>query len=65
VAGLGALIGGIAGHGGGAAIGAVAGGGAGTAGAAATGKHEIHLAAETALTFRLRHPISFNQASSQ
>jgi hypothetical protein len=65
VAGLGALIGGIAGHGGGAAIGALAGGGAGTAGAAATGKHEIHLAAETALTFRLRQPVSFTQAPSQ
>lgn len=65
VAGLGALIGGIAGHGGGAAIGALAGGGAGTAAAAATGKHEIHLAAETALTFRLSRPVSVTQAPSE
>lgn len=65
VAGLGALIGGIAGHGGGAAIGALAGGGAGTAAAAATGKHEIHLAAETPLTFRLRRAASFTLASAQ
>jgi hypothetical protein len=65
VAGFGALVGGIAGHGGGAALGALAGGGAGTAAAAATGKHEIHLAAETALTFRLRQPVSFTQAASQ
>jgi hypothetical protein len=65
VAGFGALIGGIAGHGGGAALGALAGGGAGTAAAAATGKHEVHLAAETALTFRLRQPVSFAQAASQ
>jgi len=64
-AGLGALIGGIAGHGGGAAIGALAGGGAGTAAAAATGKHEIHLPAETLLTFRLRRSVSFTQGAPQ
>jgi hypothetical protein len=64
-AGLGALIGGIAGHGHGAAIGALAGGGVGTAGAAATGKQEIHLAAETVLTFRLSQPASFALTPSQ
>lgn len=52
-AGLGALIGGLAGGGKGAAIGAGAGAGAGTAGAAATGKKEIGVPAETLLTFPL------------
>lgn len=55
---LGALIGGIAGGGKGAAIGAVAGGGAGTAGAAATGKKDITLPAESHLTFRLERSAS-------
>ena len=58
-AGVGALIGGLAGKGKGAAIGALVGGGAGTAGAAATGKKEIHLAAETPLSFSLSQPASF------
>jgi hypothetical protein len=49
---LGAIIGGIAGGGKGAAIGAGAGGAAGTAGAAATGKKEAEIPAETILTFR-------------
>jgi len=53
-AGLGALIGGIAGGGKGALIGAGAGAGAGTAGAAATGKKEIALSAESLLSFPLR-----------
>jgi len=52
-AGLGALIGGLAGHGKGAVIGAAAGAGAGTAGAAATGKKDASVPAETALSFRL------------
>jgi hypothetical protein len=52
-AGLGAIIGGIAGGGKGAAIGALAGGGAGTAGTALTGNQNIVLPAETLLTFRL------------
>jgi hypothetical protein len=56
-AGLGALIGGLAGGGKGAAIGALAGGGAGTAGAAFTGNKDIVLPAETALSFRLTHPL--------
>jgi hypothetical protein len=54
---LGALIGGIAGGGKGAAIGAAAGAGAGTAGAAATGKQEISLPAESHLTFRLSESV--------
>ncbi len=53
-AGLGAAIGAIAGGGKGAAIGALAGGGAGTAGAAATGKEELSMPAETALVFTVR-----------
>lgn len=55
---LGALIGGIAGGGKGAAIGAAAGAGAGTAGAAATGKKEITLPAESHATFRLSEPVT-------
>jgi hypothetical protein len=52
-AGLGALIGGIAGGGKGALIGSAAGAGAGTAGAAYTGEKDIHVPAETKLSFRL------------
>lgn len=52
-AGLGALIGGLAGGGKGALLGALAGGGAGTAGSAFTGNKQIVLPAETLLTFRL------------
>jgi hypothetical protein len=52
-AGLGALIGGLAGGGKGAAIGALAGGGAGTAGAGMTGNREITLPAESAVSFKL------------
>ncbi len=47
----GALIGGLAGGGKGAAIGALAGAGAGTGVAAATGKMEAVIPAETAVTF--------------
>jgi len=55
--GVGALIGGLAGGGKGALIGAGAGAAAGTGGAAATGKKNVHLPAETVLTFRLRAPV--------
>jgi hypothetical protein len=55
--GLGALIGGLAGGGRGALIGAGAGAAAGTAGAAATGKKEVTLPAETLLTFRLEENV--------
>jgi len=60
-AGLGALIGGLAGGGKGAAIGALAGGGAGTAGSAFTGNKQIVLPAETLLTFRLDHPVHITE----
>jgi hypothetical protein len=56
-AGLGALIGGLAGGGKGAAIGALAGGGAGTAGTAFTGNKQIVLPAESVLTFKLERPV--------
>jgi hypothetical protein len=60
-AGLGALIGGLAGGGKGAAIGALAGGGAGTAGSAFTGNKKIVLPAETLLTFKLEHPVRITE----
>jgi hypothetical protein len=56
-AGLGALVGAIAGGGKGAAIGAGAGAAAGTAGAAATGKKNVRMPAESLLTFRLRSAV--------
>jgi hypothetical protein len=56
-AGVGALIGGLAGGGKGAAIGALAGGGAGTAGSAFTGNQQIVLQAESLLTFKLDHSV--------
>jgi hypothetical protein len=59
----GALIGGLAGGGAGALIGSAVGAGAGTAGAAATGKKEITLPAETRLSFRLQQPVSVSVRS--
>jgi hypothetical protein len=59
-AALGAIIGGLAGGGKGAAIGALAGGGAGTAGAAYTGNKELAFPAETALSFKLKDPVTLN-----
>jgi hypothetical protein len=59
-AALGAIIGGLAGGGKGAAIGALAGGGAGTAGAAYTGNKELAFPAETALSFKLKGPVTLN-----
>ncbi len=56
-AGLGTALGAIAGGAKGALIGAGAGAGAGTAGAAATGKKEVGIAAETPLRFTLRAPV--------
>jgi hypothetical protein len=56
-AGLGALIGALAGGGKGAAIGAAAGAGAGTAGAAAIGKKEVEIPAETVFRFTLKEPV--------
>lgn len=56
-AGLGAIIGGLAGGGKGAAIGVLAGAGAGTAGAAFTGNKDIVLPAESGLSFKLLRPL--------
>jgi hypothetical protein len=56
-AGLGALIGGLAGGGKGAAIGALAGAGAGTAGTAYTGNKDIVIPAESAISFKLDEPL--------
>ena len=52
-AGLGALIGGLAGGGKGALIGGAAGAGAGTAGAAFTGNADLDIPAESIIRFRL------------
>lgn len=60
-AGLGALIGGLAGGGKGALIGALAGGGAGTAGAGLTGNKDIVIPAESTLTFRIERAITVRQ----
>ena len=60
-AGLGAIIGGIAGGGKGAAIGALAGAGAGTAGTAFTGNKEIEIPAEYALSFKLHQAVEVSR----
>jgi hypothetical protein len=57
-AGLGALIGGLAGGGKGAVIGGLAGAGAGTAGAAYTGNKDVVIPAESLVTFSLTAPLS-------
>lgn len=57
-AGLGALIGGLAGGGKGALIGGLAGAGAGTAGSAFTGNKDVVLPAESVITFRLTAPLT-------
>jgi hypothetical protein len=57
-AGLGALIGGLAGGGKGALIGGLAGAGGGTAGAAYTGHKNVVIPAESRVTFRLTSPLT-------
>lgn len=57
-AGLGALIGGLAGGGKGALIGGLAGAGAGTAGSAYTGNKDVVMPAESVITFRLTSSLS-------
>ena len=56
-AGLGALIGGLAGGGKGAAIGLGAGAAAGTGTAAVTGKKQVEVPAETMFRFTLKSPV--------
>lgn len=63
-AGLGALIGALAGHGKGAAIGAVAGAGAGTAAELVTKPKQITLPAETVVHFVLSAPVSVTAATA-
>lgn len=57
-AGLGALIGGIAGGGKGAGIGALIGGAGGTAVAASKKGQQLSIASETLLEFRLQQPVA-------
>jgi hypothetical protein len=57
-AGLGALIGGLAGGGKGALIGGLAGAGAGGAGSALTGNKDVVIPAESQITFRLTAPLT-------
>ena len=54
----GTLIGAVAGGGKGAAIGALAGGAAGAAGQMATRGTEVHVPAESLLTFQLEQPLT-------
>ncbi len=61
----GALIGGLAGGGKGAAIGALLGGGAGAAGAGLTGNKELEIPAESALSFRLQQPLTFDSGTRE
>lgn len=56
-AGVGALIGGLAGGGKGALIGGLAGAGAGTAAGAYTGSRDVVIPAESAISFTLRSSI--------
>lgn len=57
-AGLGAIIGGIAGGGKGAAIGALAGAGGGTAAGAYTGNKDVVIPSEALVRFRLTQPVT-------
>jgi len=57
-AGLGALIGGLAGGGKGALIGGLEGAGAGGAGSALTGNKDVVIPAESQVTFRLTSPLT-------
>ena len=56
-AGLGALIGGLAGGGKGALIGGLAGAGGGTAAGAYTGNRDVVIPSESHITFRLTQPL--------
>jgi len=60
-AGLGAIVGALAGGGKGAAIGALAGAGAGTAGTAFTGNKDIVLPAESAVSFKLEQSLTIKE----
>jgi hypothetical protein len=64
-AGAGAAIGGLAGGGKGAGIGALVGVTAGAIGAGTTGNRDIALPAESALSFKLRKPLTLKPDSRQ
>ena len=55
---LGALLGGIFGHGKGAAIGSIAGAGAGTAVQVSTKGQQVKIPSETKLDFTLKDPVT-------
>jgi hypothetical protein len=57
-AGLGAIIGGLAGGGKGALIGGLAGAGGGTAASAYSGSRDVVIRPESVITFRLRAPVT-------
>jgi len=61
----GAVIGAIAGGGKGAAIGAIAGGAAGAGAQVLTKGQNVHVPAETVLTFRLNSPLSMRESSDR
>jgi len=63
--GGGALIGGLAAGGKGALIGGPIGAGAGTAVAFLTGRKDIHLRAETPLSFKLAEPVTINTKNTR
>jgi len=65
VAGIGAVIGAMAGGGKGAAIGAAAGGVAGAGGVAATRARAVALPVETRITFRIRQPVTITERVSR
>ncbi len=62
---LGALIGGILGHGKGAAIGSVAGAGAGTAVQVSTQGQQVKVPSETKLDFTLKDPLTLPPGGNQ
>jgi hypothetical protein len=64
-AGLGLLIGGLAGGGKGAAIGGLAGAGAGTAGAGLTGNKDLVIQAETIVRFKLADELVLDPLDAQ
>jgi uncharacterized protein YcfJ len=62
---LGALLGGIFGHGKGAAIGSIAGAGAGTTVQASTKGQQVKVPAETKIDFTLKDPIDITVSGNQ
>lgn len=62
---LGALIGGIIGHGKGAAIGSIAGAGAGTAVQVSTKGQQVKVPSETKIDFTLNAPVALNVTGSE